>query len=123
MSAPADNTLERFGIPDEESDPEPAVQPRETPATEPAKLGERSNDRQYDPERDGEAVVETSPQYKCTVHCPACGRTIEGNGDAERHFIVAHDPTEFGLAPTGEGRKRSSDEIWGDQTPPWEAQR
>ena len=46
-------------------------------------------------------------------------------GDGQQRLVPdgGHDPTEFGLAPCGEVRRRSSADIWGDQTPPWEGQR
>ena len=74
---------------------------------------------------DGRPLVETSPQYHLLARCPLpdCHREMHNRNDVEQHLLVAHDPEDFGLAPTGEGRRRSSDEIWGDQTPPWEAQR
>ena len=71
---------------------------------------------------DGPALVETSPQYLCLQWCTACFRTLANHNDVIRH-LQTHDPEDFGLAPLGEGRRRSSDEIWGDTVPPWEARR
>ena len=132
MSAPADNTLERFGIPDEESDPQCLVEPREQPETDDSDLdgsitdeiaaGELSHEFDL---YDGAPVNETSPQYFLLNRCPLpdCHREMHNRNEVEQHLLVAHEPEDFGLAPTGEGRRRSTGEIFGDTVPRWEAQR
>jgi hypothetical protein len=71
---------------------------------------------------DGPAV-ETDDSGRVFLRwCPACGVPFSSHDHRETH-VARHDPADFGLAPVGEGRRRTTAAIFGDQTPVWEGQR
>ena len=133
MSSNVDNTLERFGIPAEESDPELLVNKREVETTTDSDLTESITDDVADgdlkqsPALRGEALETQASGRLWLSWCPACETPFSSYQDRRRH-LGRHSPTDFGLAPLGDGRRRGTCEIFdghppfetGDNTLPWE---
>ena len=125
MSADADNTLERFGIPADDSEPELLVERREQATTEDADLdgsitddvaaGELSNPASFE----GPPIRVDGSGRKTLRRCPVCQTPFSSTAHRQTH-VSAHDPEDFGLATVGEGRRHSSDDIWAETDRPYE---
>jgi len=125
MSADADNTLERFGIPADDSEPELLVERREQATTEDADLdgsitddvaaGELSTPASFD----GPPIRVDGSGRKTLRRCPVCQTPFSSTAHRQTH-IAAHDPEDFGLAPVGEGRRQSTAAIFVDSELPFD---
>ena len=125
MSAETDNTLERFGIPADDSDPELLVERREQATTEDADLdgsitddvaaGELSNPASFE----GPPIRVDGSGRKTLRRCPVCQTPFSSTAHRQTH-IAAHDPEDFGLAPVGKGRRRSTAAIFADSELPFD---
>ena len=125
MSADADNTLERFGIPADDSEPELLVESRERATTEDADLdgsitddvaaGELSNPGSFE----GPPIRVDGSGRKTLRRCPVCETPFSSTAHRQTH-VAAHDPEDFGLAPVGDGRRQSTAAIFADSELPFD---
>jgi len=125
MSADADNTLERFGIPADDSEPELLVERREQATSEDADLDGSITDDVAAGELSTPASFEGPPirvdgsGRKTLRRCPVCQTPFSSTAHRQTH-IAGHDPEDFGLAPVGEGRRQSTAAIFADSELPFD---
>lgn len=73
-------------------------------------------------DREGDQLVDEAPYSEGRVlrlrYCH-CGQQIDDPEALAPHLLTAHEPEDMGLAAVGEGRRRSTEEIFeGQEKPP-----